>query len=401
MRTLRLTLAGVATLALLGGMSSAVVALDETTAPTATAPDELGYPILAIVDVEAEPVPWVREQVSETSPQGICDFFRIRLTFTISNRGTADFPPAGVPARLDHGGKLFWTVLYGGDETQQPRETGQATVYDEFSFWHHNELTVPEGGVAKIVREFAVPTDLPLNDLTVVAWFVPPMTEYAAAGDGREPSSNVKSGRTSRDAPRSSAPPRPTTLLRPSPPPLAAPPIRQTVTRDGREQVALELEGAPFSSPPITINGPDLVPLQAIWVKDDKPEHWNTVLVFANRGSETVASVRAGMGVSYVGTTESMGWSLELPGPFPPGRYCAYVLGEHALQDPDFSTNRATVSLRCPLPEAVGADTVSLGDVDLTNDRQEFPDTRERTGYGTLSEVTGECEVRLYLDPDR
>jgi hypothetical protein len=401
MRTSRLTLDVAATLALLGGMSGAVTALDEATDHTATTPAEPGYPILEIVDVEVEPVPWVREQVSKTSPQGVCDFFRIRLTFTISNHGTADFPPAGIPARLDTGGKLFWTVLFGGDETQQPRETGQATIYNEYSFWYHDELTIPEGGVAKVVREFAAPTDVPLNDLTVVAWFVPPMTEYLADGDGREPSSKVKSGRTSRDAPRSSAPARPTMLLRPSPPPDAAPPIRQTITRDGREQVALELMGAPFRSTPITISGPDLLPLQAIWVKDDKPEHWNTVLVFENRGSETVASVRAGMGVSYVGTTESMGWSLELPGPFPRGRFCAYVLGEHALLEPDFSTNRAQVSLRCPLPEAVGADTISLSDVDPTNDRQEFPDTRERSGYGSLREVTGECDVRLYLDPDR
>ena len=291
---------------------------------------------------------------------------------------------------------------------QAPRETGLSTIYHEYSFWYHNELAIPEGGVAKIVREFPVPIDVPLNDFTVLAWFVPPMTQYAADGDAGEPSARVKSGRSSRRASGSPATPSPSPLpetappiRRPSPPPVTAPPIRQTITRDGREQVAFELVGAPFRSSPIAIGGPDVQPLMAIWIEDDEPEHYNTVLVFENRGTETISAVQAGMGVSYVGTTESMGWSHELPGPFPPGRYCVYVLGEHALQEPDFSTNRATVSLRCPMPGAVGADAVSLGDVDPTNDRQEFTDTRERPGYSTLEEATGGCEVRLFADPDQ
>ncbi len=397
MRSLRLTLAGVATVALVGGMSGAVVAQVEASDPMAPAAADLAYPVLEIVSVEAEPVPWVREQVSEERlPQGVCDFFRIRLTFTISNRGAADFPPEGVTARSDRGGKLFWTVLHGG------RETGQAIIYPEYSFWYHNELVIPEGGVGTIVREFAVPTDMPLNAFTVVAWFVPPMTPYAGYGDDREPPSRTKTGRTSRRSSSSTPPPGSAEPVRPSPPPATTPSIQQTITRDGREQVALELVGAPFRSAPITIDGPDVRPVRAIWLKDDKPEHWNTVLVFENRGSETVASVQAGMGVSYVGKpSESMGWSHELPGPFPPGRYCAYVLGEHALEEPDFSTNRARVSLRCPLPDTVGADVISLGDVDLTNDWQEFPDTKERAGYNSLEEAAGGCEVRLFADPDR
>jgi len=389
-------------LVLFAGHGGVVMAQEVPREPTASAMLEPGYPVLEIVFVEAEPVPWVRQGVTEAKPQGTgCDLFRIQLTFTISNRGTADFPPEGMTARLDRGGKLFWTVLFGGGRAREPRETGQSTIYSEYSFWYHEDLTIPEGGTAKVVREFPVPTDVPLNEFTVVAWFVPPMTQYAVYGDDREPAPKVKSGRSSRRDSSSTPPPRTTGLVRPSPPPMTAPPIRQTITRDGREDVALELAGAPFRSPPIAIDGPDVQPVRALWIEADKPEHFDTVLVFENRGSETVASVQAGMGVSYVGTNESMGWNLELPGPFPPGRYCAYVLGEHALQEPDFSTNRAQVSLRCPLPDAVGADAVSLGDVDLTNDLTEFRDTRERPGYNSIEEATGGCEPRLFVDPDR
>jgi hypothetical protein len=192
MRTFRSTLVSVATLLLVGGMSGAIGAQTDTPDPMVSAAAEPGYPILEIVYVGAEPIPWVREGViKKTNPHGVCDLWCIQLSFTISNRGTADFPPDEMTARSDRGGKLFWTVLFGGDGTRAPRETGQSTIYREYSFWYHDELTIPEGGVAKIVREFPVPTDVPLNEFTVVAWFVPPMTQYLGQDDDRTSGARV------------------------------------------------------------------------------------------------------------------------------------------------------------------------------------------------------------------
>jgi hypothetical protein len=149
---------------------------------------------------------------------------------------------------------------------------------------------------------------------------------------------------------------------------------------------------------PLPVRGPDLQPLQVIYVPvSGKPGWYHTVLIFENKGLGTAyGSVYATITVPDKSEASfshnSLHWIREIPGTFPPGKYAIYMLDRQAYGDPDWANAWARVSLKCPA-EDPGAD--SLGDIDRTNDINEFENTAMPPG-ASLEELTEGCIVIHY-----
>ncbi len=331
--------------------------------------EEADFPHLAIVGVEAEPIPWVLEPGPYHT---VCDYFRIKLRFTVRNIGKAAFPPEGVTPGLANRGYLLWTVLYNGEESGD----NETRIYQpHLVTWNYSEIQyqealdiIPPQGAITIEREFRAALDHPLNPFQVVAWFHPPVTT---------PAGSSKIGRTQERGTADSQPVEGSRLETEIPSP-DAPVIKIQETISGGERTVLQLEQAPFVSEEFRIDGPDVEPIKLIWIDNagGKENHYDTGVVFENLGTTAVGSVHVSFYVPFAKLNaedleiiDRISWSYEIPGPITKGKYAVVFCGIEAEGAPvlveELELMRISVQLHCP---EYSPGPISIGDVDRTND---------------------------------
>nr|NIQ33738.1 hypothetical protein [Nitrososphaeria archaeon] len=324
-----------------------------------TTQPETAFPHLAIVGVDYELINWVKEPGQYHM---VGTYFRIKLTFKITNKGEADFPPEGVTANLGNGGRLFWTILYDGKQS----EDTMTNMYPFYSFWYHNELNIPAGGIGFVEREFRVAFDRPLNPFTVVAWFAPPLTEESEI------------------------------------PAADAPVIQQTVPIPGGNKIALQLDQAPYVSEAFILEGPDIKPL-IISVSEvkGKPGLYNIIAIFENLNPvETAGSVQVTIMVpdkskpnSYSLSDVSFNWFREISGPFVMGRHGIYLENQRVRGEPYWEKTYFHTVLLCPDPDATSGE-ISIGDIDRTNDLRYMKDVWKES----LTDLLLSLKTKYYED---
>ncbi len=340
-----------------------------TQTPTDTPPmqTEVPVPHLEIVDVAAEPIPWIKE-LSQTG-QMVCDYFRIKLIFTIMNKGGADFPPEGVTASIGTGGIFFFTILYRDGDEWQEDENSQTRVLQEaqyYTFWYHNELNVPAGGTTQLERVFRVAYQYPLNPFQVVAWFTEPMWRL-------EPGRII--------------------------PPPDTPVIEQMYSFPDGKRISLKLDGTPFMSIPIDVHGPDVRPVQAVYIPvPGEARRFDTCLIFENIGELSAEKVYASLKVpDTISSNNSIQWTQEVTGPFAPGMHAVFVCNQFVSGVPDYTKSELYITLLCP-EDSPGV--VSVGDVDMSNDLKLIEQTKEQSKE-SLADILARCiSVHRFGDCD-